>query len=426
MGTSVSVTSGGGDISIDALFGDTLSVRSVGGAIRMKGARAAVEGEFTVGKLARGCCPMSTCASTTTLVSPAARCGKNNGGVDDTAMFARRWLSSDAAAASARPTTLLPPPRGLFLLERNPYLPWDAQEAAFASRRFTGVVHPDLPIWDEPPSPRPTGVIPPRVARLSKTELNVMPGYHVQTIVASRCSGKEEVRWRCNNASEVGARALLMVSGEDAAQSSTSEGSAGRGGSSFGGVGLGGMFGRRSRLNSLSLLRVAREMQARGEMDDDVELACSHNPIADQGIDRLSQKLGEGATLVVTQPALLANKHAEWWQAFTGAGLHDDARVVVGVAVPHSSKNLEFWLRLAGADLDQSAEAADLLAEWRRAEADLPTDVFRDWCEERLELAVLAALSDDRVSGVHVMPVTTHGRAPQPALIGRHGLTTIP
>ena len=40
-------------------------------------------------------------------------------------------------------------------LERSPYVSWAKQLPAFRHPAFTGVVHPDLPIWAGEPNPPP-------------------------------------------------------------------------------------------------------------------------------------------------------------------------------------------------------------------------------------------------------------------------------
>ena len=84
-------------------------------------------------------------------------------------------------------------------LERSPFVPWAQQRPAFVHPAFTGVVHPDLPLWsgvsDPPPEPRPESRSSlPRVARLTTLEARDQPCFHVQTISAARCLSEDDAR----------------------------------------------------------------------------------------------------------------------------------------------------------------------------------------------------------------------------------------
>jgi hypothetical protein len=95
------------------------------------------------------------------------------------------------------------------LLERSPYVPFmTAQRPAFLHPAFNGVVHPDLPVWagetgpSAPPEPAPESEsAKPRVARLSNTESETLPDFHVQTLSGSQCRSTEGVRFKIRSAS---------------------------------------------------------------------------------------------------------------------------------------------------------------------------------------------------------------------------------
>ena len=102
-------------------------------------------------------------------------------------------------------------------LERSPFVPWAQQRPAFVHPAFTGVVHPDLPLWsgvsDPPPEPRPESRSSlPRVARLTTLEARDQPCFHVQTISAARCLSEDDARRKIIAAATHGAAALLLVS----------------------------------------------------------------------------------------------------------------------------------------------------------------------------------------------------------------------
>jgi 5,10-methylenetetrahydrofolate reductase len=227
------------------------------------------------------------------------------------------------------------------------------------------------------------------VARLSKTETETLPDFHVQTVSGGRCRSLEEARFKIRTAAAAGASALLLVSGDSAAPPSSS--------SSF-------------CLDAIALLREARALRAAGEIDDDVLLACVANPTAEGGGDgpaRLEAKIEAGAELVVTQPNLVFARHRAWWEEVRRRGLDRETEIVFGVAIATSSAGMRFWMGLAGAhDLPGAEEAT---REWAAREAEMTPETFRAWCEERADLAVSEALADPAVDGVHLMPVTAAG-----------------
>ena len=183
-------------------------------------------------------------------------------------------------------------------LERSPYVSWRAQRQVFAHPAFNGVIHPDLPVWaGEPGIPEPavgSDAAAPRISRLAKTEIDILPDFHVQTIAASRCRSAAEARQRIAAASDAGASAILMVTGDAP--------------------------GELSSWDSTKLLREAVAMRKRGEVHEDVALACAANPslegAAGDPTARLRAKLDAGAEMVVTQPAACAPAvHRAWWDA---------------------------------------------------------------------------------------------------------------
>jgi hypothetical protein len=113
-------------------------------------------------------------------------------------------------------------------LERSPYVSWAKQLPAFRHPAFTGVVHPDLPIWagepNPPPEPAPgSHASLPRIARLAKTETEALPEFHVQTISGARCGSIKDVKERIAAASDAGASAILMVTGDSGPTRSPAE-----------------------------------------------------------------------------------------------------------------------------------------------------------------------------------------------------------
>ena len=181
-------------------------------------------------------------------------------------------------------------------LERSPFVPWAQQRPAFVHPAFTGVVHPDLPLWsgvsDPPPEPRPESRSSlPRVARLTTLEARDQPCFHVQTISAARCLSEDDARRKIIAAATHGAAALLLVSGDaladaDArrARPSTRPRPRPRESST-------------SSLDSLALLSVASRARSAGDIPPDTILGCVANPSLDgaDGVARLDAKISAGA-----------------------------------------------------------------------------------------------------------------------------------
>jgi len=293
-------------------------------------------------------------------------------------------------------------------LERSPYVSWRAQRPVFAHPAFNGVIHPDLPVWaGEPGIPEPavgSDAAAPRISRLAKTEVDILADFHVQTIAASRCRSAAEARQRIAAASDAGASAILMVTG-DAPGGSSRRGS------------------RRGSWDSTDLLREAGAMRERGEVHEDVTLACVANPslegAARDPTARLRAKLDAGAEMVVTQPAMLAPATSRrWWDAARLRSLHRECDVVFGVAYLASWRSVRHWQRLCGLNGDGSAgdvggagaEESDEVARlWEETERTMDLKTFQEWRDERLDLAVAAVLADEDAHGVHLMPVTEEG-----------------
>lgn len=224
-----------------------------------------------------------------------------------------------------------------------------------------------------PPEPPPESFsASPRVTRLSQTEMTLLPEFHVQTLAGSRCRSIEEARDKIKSASEAGASALLMVSGDG-------EGARGDAGERRRGMrkkkGGGGDF----FLDSLSLLREARSLREAGEIDEDITIACVANPTAEgggsDGTARLEAKIEAGAELVITQPALIPSRHRAWWDGVKRQGLDRETEIVFGVALSTSSKSLGFWMRLAGSAHLPGAE--EVIDQWAQHEAEMSPETFQ-------------------------------------------------
>lgn len=317
-------------------------------------------------------------------------------------------VGTDDVHANNRLPPHFPTPKvARVFLERSPYVSWRAQRPVFAHPAFNGVIHPDLPVWaGEPGIPEPavgSDAATPRISRLAKTEVDILPDFHVQTIAASRCRSPAEARQRIAAASDAGASAILMVTG-DAPHRPAREART-----------------RHSAWDSTKLLREAVAMRTRGEVHEDVTLACVANPslegAAADPTARLRAKLAAGAEMVVTQPAQLAPvAHRAWWDAVRTESLHRECDVIFGVTYLASHRSVRLWQRLCGlttgdTNSDATEEAEETARLWEEMERSMDSATFEKWRDERLDLAIAAVLADVDASGVHVMPVTEEGYA---------------
>ena len=342
-------------------------------------------------------------------------------------------------------------------LERNPYVAWDAQRPAFQHPAFNGVVHPHLSHWGPVTSERretdsgdetrsraassqrrrdernegdaqppldakndrvhpsePTSESRswlPRIARLAPMEANAMPEFHVQTVSGALCVDEDDARAFMRVASDVGAGALLFVTGDDPTGRTAWK-----------------RHGKTTRpLDSASLLRVANELRANGEIDGDISFAVAANPCLEASagfpnLGTLEKKIQLGAEMIITQPFVVPPLARRWREAIVKSGLLSNGpkaiETVAGVSIPNSRASARRWMTLVFGDAretdarvgeDARRMIDDVLREWEIAETELDEETFESWIEERAELAVAEVLcGDDRFpfDGVHLMPVT--------------------
>ena len=119
----------------------------------------------------------------------------------------------------------------------------------------------------------------------------------------------------------------------------------------------------------MGLDKVAEEavaMRERGEVHEDVTLACVANPslegAAGDPTARLRAKLDAGAEMVVTQPAACAPAvHRAWWDAAAAIGIAPSRvrHVVFGVTYLASHRSVRRWQRLCGLSGDTSSDATE-------------------------------------------------------------------
>ena len=276
-----------------------------------------------------------------------------------------------------------------FLCERAPVVDFASQRDAFESRAYDGVVYPDLPSSS---SDAEDG---------EAASTRAWAPAAVRTVAGAACEDVSAIRRRALRAVEasrgVERCAILCVSGD-------ARGDVGRG------------------MTSEDVLRELGSMRRRGDVPRETTLLAVANPMLGAvDAERMARKRELGAEGFITQPGFLSERFDRWRDAADRVGALDGfsrdggpnglAGLFLGVCAPRSAKNVEFWCALTGVDIDADAEARALRDEYARRAREMSRRRFDDWTFERVELALVRAVSFERALGAHVMPVTKGGYA---------------
>ena len=276
-----------------------------------------------------------------------------------------------------------------FLCERAPVVDFASQRDAFESRAYDGVVYPDLPSSS---SDAEDG---------EAASTRAWAPAAVRTVAGAACEDVSAIRRRALRAVEasrgVERCAILCVSGD-------ARGDVGRG------------------MTSEDVLRELGSMRRRGDVPRETTLLAVANPMLGAvEAERMARKRELGAEGFITQPGFLSERFDRWRDAVDRVGALDGfsrdggpnglAGLFLGVCAPRSAKNVEFWCALTGVDIDADAEARALRDEYARRAREMSRRRFDDWTFERVELALVRAVSFERALGAHVMPITKGGYA---------------
>ena len=282
-----------------------------------------------------------------------------------------------------------------FLCERAPFVDFASQREAFESRAYDGAVHPDFP------SSSSSAAAAVSVSDAESASMGAWVPAAVRTVAGSACEDVSAIRRRALDAVEasrgVERCAILCVSGDARAD-----------------VGRG--------MTSEDVLRELSSMRRRGDVPRETTLLAVANPMLGAvEAERMMRKRELGAEGFITQPGFLRERFDRWRDAADRVGALDGfsrdggpnglAGLFLGVCAPRSAKNIEFWCALTGVDVDADAEARTLRDEYARRARDMSRERFDDWTFERVELALVHAVSFERALGAHVMPVTKGGYA---------------
>eukprot|EP01023_Acetabularia_acetabulum_P035640 TRINITY_DN3363_c0_g1_i5.p1 TRINITY_DN3363_c0_g1~~TRINITY_DN3363_c0_g1_i5.p1 ORF type:complete len:610 (-),score=76.64 TRINITY_DN3363_c0_g1_i5:117-1946(-) len=178
--------------------------------------------------------------------------------------------------------------------------------------------------------------------------------------------------------------------------------------------------------NSLDMLSMAYDMRAEGDIPQSVSLWAVANPNLPGDMDRVYDKMDMGAEVIITQPPFLFTAFTNWLEqdyareifqtqsqnsssSYLESG--DDnqgfGKLVVGVPVLTSMKNLKFWFELCGIHKLKDKEDVEQI--------DSLVNEFQEYLDRGdlfgfNQKFIKSVLQLSAVAGVHVMPINQEGR----------------
>ena len=94
------------------------------------------------------------------------------------------------------------------------------------------------------------------------------------------------------------------------------------------------------------LIRQVVSLRAEGKLPSNLMVWAVANPIAEHSPDPIVSKIDAGAQVIVTQPPLLWERWEEWTSNAERRGVFARAKVVAGLPIISSARNLDFWHEL--------------------------------------------------------------------------------
>jgi hypothetical protein len=229
----------------------------------------------------------------------------------------------------------------------------DADAQLWKSGAFKAQIFPDLPIvgaWSGAFTKGSAVNAPPPAA------LSTGNGFTVQT-VAAQCRTAGHIKDIMMSVSSK-ADAMLLVSGSHP---------------------LRRLPGAQLVLpSSFSMLKMASQLRQQGYLPASLSLWAVENPNV-APVDRLARKIAAGAEVIVTQPPFLWDTSTQWFEQAARLHLSDNVKIVVGVPMITSQKNLEFWLALC--DTRSTPEGQALLESL----GGMSASGFQAWNEEFIQ-----------------------------------------
>lgn len=155
--------------------------------------------------------------------------------------------------------------------------------------------------------------------------------------------------------------------------------------------------------DGIYILNQARYMRQQGDIPESVALWSVGNPMTDP-VSSVHRKVDAGAQVILTQPPFFQYASESWFQSLEDI----PARILAGVPIITSPRNLSFWCGLCR--VDGSPEAQALQETFPVKSMTENTSEYEDrvirWNRQFIEGYVLQLPA---ISGIHVMPVTQTG-----------------
>jgi 5,10-methylenetetrahydrofolate reductase len=170
--------------------------------------------------------------------------------------------------------------------------------------------------------------------------------------------------------------------------------------------------------DSFKLLKLASYLKSTQQIPNTVSLWAVENPLVSPP-SRIKAKVEAGADVVLTQPPLLPDQSASFFEQAAADGTMEKAKIIIGVPMAPSVRNLDFWLRLADARNLPEAEAVlnsfprqtnnnggDGKEKGGAEEEEEYWNTVKEWNVEFIR----GSLKIPGVAGLHVMPLTAAAR----------------
>lgn len=218
----------------------------------------------------------------------------------------------------------------------------------------------------------------------------------LETIMKQTCNNTKNKN--CDNIKSTAADALLLLSGGHPARR---------------------LPGANLLLNdSFKLLKLASYLKSTEQIPNTVSLWAVENPLVSPP-SRLKAKVDAGADVILTQPPLLPDQSAAFFEQAAADGTMERAKIMIGVPMAPSVGNLDFWLRLADARNLPEAEAVlnsfprqrntkknSDSKEKEKGEDEEYWNRVKEWNVEFIK----KSLNIPGAAGLHVMPLTAAAR----------------
>ncbi len=158
----------------------------------------------------------------------------------------------------------------------------------------------------------------------------------------------------------------------------------------------------KQKVNSTLMLSLARELQTQGVLPKELYLWAVGDPNQDASLaaDDCERKIRSGANVIVTQPPLKNGSLEAFSKEIKSRKLHLQAKIVIGVPVFGSLKDVEFWGKLCRFDTTEIDKLQKQLST-KESRAAYTKQLITRLKKEKDELGV---------GGAHIMAPTPAAR----------------